>query len=295
MEKSVFVAFIGRPNVGKSSLINELFNSNMLIVSRKPQTTRNRIALIKTLNNHQFVFYDTPGIFKAKNVLGKKMTNSINYAISDVDCAVFVVEPKNLKSNFFIEEKKLIEKLRYVNIPTILAINKIDLIKNKVDLIPIVKKYNDLFKFSATVFVSAKLKQGFDILLSEIEKHEVECNHFFPEEMKTDKSNEFFISEIFRQKLLLNLNKEIPHYITVEVEKIKKLKFGLTISVIIYCTKKNHKGIVIGKNGLLLKKIATESRMAMEEFFDCSVNLKCWVKVKEKWENNEKFLNYLGF
>lgn len=292
MEKSAFVAVVGRPNVGKSSLINGLVNKEILIVSKKAQTTRNKIAAIKTEGEEQFVFFDTPGLFKPRDALGSRMVKSISGAISDVDCAVLVVEPK---TKIFLSEQSLIKKLKLSKVPTILVINKTDLIKNKASLIPVAKFYNNMMDFERIVFVSAKLKEGFSDLMEGIKKYEIQCHHFFPENMAIDKSEEFVVSEIFRQKLLLNLNEEVPHNLAVEVEHFKQTKFGLAISVIIYCSKSNHKGIVIGKNGLLLKKIATESRLAMERFFGCVVNLSCWVKVKPRWKNNEGFLNHLGF
>lgn len=293
MEKSVFVAVVGRPNVGKSSLVNGLLNKEVSIVSKKPQTTRNKIAAIKTIGESQFVFFDTPGLFRARDALGNRMVKAVGGAIGDVDCAILVVEPK---TKVLLAEQKLIERIKLANVPTILAINKIDLIKNKAGLIHVAKFYNEqVFNgFCATVFISAKLKQGFESLMVEVKKHEVQSVHFFPDDMTIDKSEEFVASEIFRQKLLLNLNQEVPHNVVIEVEHFKKIKFGLDISLVIYCIKSSHKGIVIGKNGLLLKKIATESRLAMQNFFGCGVNLSCWVKVKPKWKNNENFLNRMG-
>ncbi len=287
MKKTVFAAFVGRPNVGKSSLINCLVGKDISIVSKKPQTTRNKIAGIKTLGLEQFVFFDTPGLFKFSDILGKRMVKSIKEAILDVDCGVLVVEPK-FKIND--AEKKIIETFYVKKIPLILAINKIDIIKNKTNLAAIVQLFNENFKFDAVVFVSAKNKDGLNTLLLEISKFEVESEHFFPSDFKTDKSDQFIVSEIFRQKLLLNLDKEIPHSLMVEVDYFKKTKTNLQISVIIYCLKENHKGIIVGKKGLLIKKIATESRKAIEHFFNCKVYLKCWVKVKLKLNENDQFL-----
>ena len=293
MKKSVFVAVVGRPNVGKSSLVNGLLNKEISIVSQKPQTTRNKIAAIKTIGESQFVFFDTPGLFKARDVLGNRMVKAVGGAINDVDCVVLVVEPK---AKISPAELDLIDKIKSAKVPAILAINKIDLIKNKANLIPVAKAYNDQIPtgFHATVFLSVKAKQGFDSLMFEVQKHQVQGVHFFPDDMLTDKTDEFNASEIFRQKLLLNLKQEVPHNLIVEVDSFKKTKTSLNISIVIYCAKTSHKGIVIGKEGLLLKKIATESRLAMQLFFECDVNLKCWVKVKPKWKNNEKFLIKMG-
>lgn len=286
----MFVAFVGRPNVGKSSLINGLLKSDFLIVSSKSQTTRNKIAAIKTQGEEQLIFFDTPGFFKARDLLGKKMVKAVDVAVCDVDVAIFVVEPL---AKISISERILLDKLKKLKLPVVLAINKIDLIKHKAELAFVVEFYCNLFKFDAVVFVSAKNGQGFSDLLFEIKKHEVECVHFFPSNMKTDKSEKFIASEIFRQNLLLNLNQEVPHSLVVEADEFKRNKFGLKISVIVYCSKLSHKGIIIGKNGLVLKKIAMQSRRKMEKFFNCRVDLRCWVKVKQKWKQNEKFLSSL--
>ncbi len=291
-KKTVFVAFVGRPNVGKSSLINGLVGKEISIVSHKPQTTRNKIAAIKTVKNEQFVFFDTPGMFKARDVLGKKMVKSVDYAIGDVDCCVFVVEPR---AEIFDLELRLIEKIKSARVPTILAINKIDLVEDGSILDQIVRQHGAVFEFSAVVFVSAKLKQGFCDLTTEIKKFEIVSPHFFPSDMMIDKSEEFVVTEVFRQKILLNLNQEVPHSVVVEVTRFKKTSYGIQIYLIVYCSKQSHKGIIIGKNGLLLKKIATQSRLSLERFFGCRVYLQCWVKVKPNWKKNEGFLNSLGF
>lgn len=290
MEKTVFVAFVGRPNVGKSSVINSLVDNEVLIVSNKAQTTRNKIAAIQTNGDEQFVFFDTPGFFKARDLLGRKMLKAIDLAVSDVDVLVFVVEPK---MEISIAEKNLINKFKKLNMPVILAINKIDLVKNKSELALVVSNFSSFFVFNSVVFVSAKNRCGFSDLISEIRKYEVECAHFFPDNMVTDKSDQFIASEVFRQNLLLNLREEIPHSLIVEVDEFKRNKFGLKISVVVYCSKYSHKGIVIGKNGSVLKKVATQSRKKMENLFNCRVILNCWVKVKPKWKQDEKFLKIL--
>lgn len=296
-QKTVFVAFVGRPNVGKSSLINGLVGTEISVVSHKPQTTRNKIAAIKTIDNEQFVFFDTPGMFKARDVLGEKMVQSVNYAIGDVDCCVFVVEPwkEIFDKEIFDLELQLIEKIKLAKVPSILVVNKIDLVKDSSILNHIIKQYGAVFEFSSFVFVSAKLKQGFCDLMSEIKKFEVVSPHFFPSDMVIDKSEEFVVAEVFRQKILLNLNQEVPHSVVVQVVRFKKTSYGIQIYLIIYCSKQSHKGIIIGRNGSLLKKIATQSRLSLERFFGCRVYLQCWVKVKPNWKKNVGFLNSLGF
>ncbi len=276
--KTVFVAVVGKPNVGKSSLINALVGKKITIVSKKPQTTRNRIFGVLTKNLEQYVFLDTPGL-------------TVKDSVSSVDLIVMVVEPNDKISK---AETHFISNFQHSQIPVILVINKIDLISNKSKLMDIISKYNNIYEFKSTFLISVLFKDGLEDLMQEIRKYLIYSDHFFPDDMVTDRSESFIAAEILREKLLTNMHEEIPHGTAVLTEKIREKGNILDIDCLIYCLRPNHKGMIIGKNGKMLKKIATEARLDMENFFKCRVNLKCWVKVKDDWKNKDNYLKILG-
>ena len=290
-KKTAFVAIVGKPNVGKSSLINSLVGEKIAIVSNRPQTTRNRIVGVVTHGLEQHVFLDTPGLFKAKDMLGRNMTKIVKDSVNDVDLILMVVEPTIKISK---AEEDFIKRFKLLNIPVVLVINKIDLVANKTYIMKVIEVYNNAYDFNAIVPISAMCNEGLSDLMTEIKKYQIESEHFFPDDMITDKSERFLASEILREKLLLNIRDEIPHGVAVLTEKMKERNNCLDIECLIYCYRFNHKGIIIGKNGSMLKKIATQARLDMEKFFKCRVNLKCWVKVKDNWKNQSSVLNMLG-
>ena len=289
--KTVFVAVVGKPNVGKSSLINALVGKKITIVSKKPQTTRNRIFGVLTKNLDQYVFLDTPGLFNAKDKLGQNMVKTVKDSVSSVDLIVMVVEPNDKISKL---ETQFINNFHHSQIPVILVINKIDLVPNKSKMIDIISKYNNIYEFESTFLISALLKDGLEDLMEEIQKYLIDSNHFFPDDIFTDRSEHFIAAEILREKLLMNLRQEIPHGTAVLTEKIRETPNILNIDCLIYCLRPSHKGKKKKKNGRMLKKIATEARLDMEIFFKCRVNLKCWVKVKDDWKNRDSYLKILG-
>lgn len=290
-KKTAFVAIVGKPNVGKSSLINSLVGEKIAIVSNRPQTTRNRIVGIFTNGSEQYVFLDTPGLFKAKDMLGQNMAKIAKDSVNDVDLVLMVVEPTIQISK---AEEDFIKRFKSSNMPIVLVINKIDLVVNKTDIMKVIEVYSNAYDFDAIVPISAMNNEGMSDLMLEIKKYQIESEHFFPDDMITDKSERFLASEILREKLLLNVRDEIPHGVAVLTEKMKERKNCLDIECLIYCYRFNHKGIIIGKNGNMLKKIATQARLDMEKFFKCKVNLKCWVKVKDNWKNQGSVLKMLG-
>ena len=224
-------------------------------------------------------------------MLGQNMTKIVKDSVNDVDLILMVVEPTTKISK---AEEDFIERFKLLNIPVVLVINKIDLVANKTDIMKVIEVYNNAYDFNAIVPISAMLNEGISDLMSEIKKYQIESEHFFPDDMITDKSERFLASEILREKLLLNIRDEIPHGVAVLTEKMKERKNCLDIEYLIYCCRFNHKGIIIGKNGSMLKKIATQARLDMEKFFKCRVNLKCWVKVKDNWKNQSSVLKMLG-
>lgn len=293
-QKSAFIAIVGRPNVGKSSLLNRMLGQKIAIVSSKPQTTRTRIMGVLTQNDDQLVFIDTPGMHKPRTSLGKYMVKSINESVSGVDACLLVVEADTPISE---TEKKLIEKFRSMELPAILAINKTDTLKDKQLLMKQILEYSSLYDFEAVVPVSAQDGNNVDELIEELKKLTREGGHFFEEDALTDQSERSLAAEMIREKLLRLLDKEIPHGTAVVVEKMKQREDSgiFDIDAVIYCERESHKGIIIGKGGQTLKKISTYARQDMERFFDCKVNLKTWVKVKEDWRNRDGLLHSFGF
>ena len=293
-KKSAFVAIVGRPNVGKSSILNRLLGTKIAIVSSKPQTTRTRITGVLTEGDVQLVFVDTPGMHKPKNSLGKYMVRSVSESIGGVDCALLVVEAGHEPGE---TEKKLIEKIKSLGIPAILAINKIDTIREKEQLMTEILRYSSLFDFDAVVPVSAQDGSGLSDLKDELKKQAMEGGHFFGDDTLTDQPERVLASEMIREKILRLCDKEIPHGIAVVIEKMRMRdgKDILDVEATIYCERETHKRILIGKNGSMLKKISSYARQDMERFFDCKVYLQTWIKVKEDWRNSIQLMRNFGY
>jgi len=293
-DKSAFIAIVGRPNVGKSSILNRMLGQKIAIVSSKPQTTRTRIMGVLTEAETQLVFIDTPGIHKPRTELGKYMVRSVNESVSGVDACMLVTEAGKAIAD---TELKLIERFKTMCIPAILAINKIDTIKDKSDLMLQIARYSQKYSFDAVVPVSAQTGSGIDQLKDELKNLAQEGGHLFDEDTLTDQPERVLAAEMIREKMLRLLDKEIPHGIAVVVERMRNRddKNIIDIDATIYCERDSHKGIIIGKQGSMLKKIGTYARQDMESFFNCKVNLTMWVKVKEDWRNREGLLHSFGF
>lgn len=293
--KTEFIAIVGKPNVGKSSLLNRILGQKVSIVSKKPQTTRTRIMGVYTQDEVQLVFIDTPGLHKPRTNLGEYMVKSVKDSISGVDTCLLVV---NAGEKVLPSDLEFIDKFKCSNIPAVLAINKIDLVTDKTFIIEQIKEYSKMFSFEAVVPLSAKTGDGVSELVDELKKLAVPSEHFFDKDALTDQPERIVAAEIIREKILRLTDKEIPHGIAVVVERMKdrKNKSEITdIDAVIYCEKNSHKGIIIGKNGSMLKKIGTYARKDMESFFSCKINLNIWVKVKEDWRNRESILRSLGY
>lgn len=291
--KTAFIAIVGCPNVGKSSILNALLGQKVAIVSDKPQTTRTRIMGVLTQGETQLVFTDTPGFHRPHNKLGEKMMQAVSDGISGVDACLFVVEAQGKLRE---AEKELIEKFRQQHMPVILAINKIDTVPVKTDLMSRILELSQVYDFEAVVPVSALKRDGLDDLLVEMNKIAQPSMHFFPDDTLTDQPERVLASEIIREKMLRLLEREIPHGVAVSIEKMRERtdKDIMDIEAVIYCEKESHKGIIIGKKGAMLKQISTYARQDMERFFDCKINLQCWVKVKEGWRNREGLIHNFG-
>lgn len=291
--KTAFIAIIGKANVGKSSILNRLLGQKIAIVSSKPQTTRTRImGVLTTDDNVQLVFTDTPGYHKPRTKLGEKMVKAVSDSLDGVDACLLVVEPEG---NLSEAETELIKKIKSGNHPAVLAINKIDTVRNKEMLMGRIAEISALCDFKAVVPVSAQDGSGLNILLEELKSLAFPSEHFFPDDTLTDQPERVLAGEIIREKMLRLLDKEIPHGTAVSIEKMHERNDGIMdIEAVIYCEKESHKGIIIGKNGSMLKKISTYARQDMEKFFDCHINLKCWVKVKEGWRNREGLIHNFG-
>lgn len=293
MTKTAFISIVGCPNVGKSSLLNRMLGQKVAIVSNKPQTTRTKIMGVLTNADTQLVFTDTPGFHKPKNKLGEKMIKAVGDSISGVDAVLFVVEPEG---ELRAAEKELIERFKREKLPVVLAINKVDTVAEKEKLMAKILEMSSLYNFEAVVPVSAIKGTNMDELVSELEKLAEESVFFFPEDTLTDQPERVIAAEIIREKILRNLDKEIPHGTAVSIEKMREREDGgiMDIDAVIYCEKDSHKGIIIGKKGAMLKKISTRAREDMERFFCCKINLQCWVKVKEGWRNKEGLIHNFG-
>lgn len=294
MTKSAFVAIVGKPNVGKSSLLNLLVGEKIAIISDKPQTTRTRITGVLTEGETQLVFIDTPGLHKPKNKLGDYMVKQVTDSVGDVDCAVFVTDPLGEVTE---AEKQLIENIRQLHLPAILVINKIDTLQNKEDMVKKMVTISGMYDFEEVVPISVYQKDGTELLLKLIQDQAQEGPHFFPNDTLTDQPEKVIVAEIIREKVLRNMRDEIPHGTAVVIERMRERpgKDIMDIDATILCEKSSHKGMIIGKQGSMLKKIASQSRQEIEIFLETRVNLQCWVKIREDWRNSEFSIRDLGF
>ncbi|MEE0945463.1 MAG: GTPase Era [Acutalibacteraceae bacterium] len=301
--KSAFIAILGRANVGKSSLLNAIIGQKVAIVSDKPQTTRTRIMGVYTKDENQLVFVDTPGFHRPHNLLGEQMIKAVDSGMSDVDAALLVVDaaPKFKSDSEEIPpaEQALIDEITKRKLKAILVINKIDVLENKEDILKIIELYNKAHNFEAVIPLSAKTKDGVNILVDECIKYTVNAPHYFDSQDVTDQTDEVMICEIIREKMLHKLQKEIPHGVAVCIDRFfeKDSADGepiLNIDATIYCEKESHKGIIIGKNGSMLKKIGTFSRIEIEKFYGIKAVLRLWVKVKEDWRNRQGIIHTFG-
>ena len=292
IKKSAMITILGRPNVGKSTLTNQLVGEKVAIVSNKPQTTRNRICGILNRGDTQLVFMDTPGFHKPRTRLGDYMVNVVNEAVSGVDAILLLVEPV---ANVGAQETELIAQLRAGNVPAVLVINKIDTVE-KPELLAVIAAYSEVFDFAAVIPVSAKTGEGLDLLLDEVCRFAPEGPQLFPDDMVTDQPDRQIIAEIVREKLLWCLEREIPHGTAVEITRFTQRDNGtIDIDATIYCEKSSHKGIIIGKGGEMLKKISTMARNDCERYMGEKVYLQTWVKVKENWRDSEFLIRNFGY
>lgn len=290
--KTAMITIAGRPNVGKSTLTNYLVGEKIAIVSNKPQTTRNRICGIVTKSDTQLVFVDTPGYHKARTKLGDYMVNVTKNSIADVDLTVMLVEPI---ASIGPQEQGLIEQLQASNCPAVLAINKIDSVE-KDTLLEVIALYAQAASFAAIIPISAKTGDGIDALLVECEKYAVESPFLFPEDSTTDQPERQVMAEIIREKLLWCLDREVPHGTAVEITTFSERDSGIIdIDATIYCEKASHKGIIIGKQGAMLKKISSMARADCEKFMGTKVYLTTWVKVKENWRDSDFLIRNFGY
>lgn len=293
--KNAFVTIVGRPNVGKSSLLNALVGEKIAAVSNKPQTTRTKITGVLNKENTQYVFIDTPGMHKAKNKLSEHMLKTITDSVADVDIGLLVVDcTKPITQG----EREIINGFSNKS-KVILIMNKIDLIDDKAQLINKINEYSQLYNFIEIIPVSVLESDGLDLIMKAVDSFAVEGPHYFPKDMLTDQPEKVIMAEIIREKALNNLNEEIPHGIAVTIEELSERdnRAGeaiLDISAVIYCERESHKRIVIGKNGSMLRTIGSDARADLEEFFQIKVNLQCWVKVKEGWRNREGLIKNFG-
>ena len=293
MTKTAFVAIVGCPNVGKSSLLNRMLGQKVAIVTQKPQTTRTRIMGVLTEGETQLVFTDTPGYHRPKTKLGEKMIKAVGDGITGVDACLFVTEPEG---DIRETELELLKRLKAEKSPVVLAINKIDTVKQKEAIMEKIVKFTSEFDFEAVVPVSALKNENVDLIIEELNKLTYESVHFFPDDTLTDQPERVLAGEIIREKMLLLLDKEVPHGVAVSIEKMRERSDGniMDVEAIIYCERESHKGIIIGKKGDMLKKISSRARVDMENFFQCKINLQCWVKVKEGWRNREGLIHNFG-
>ena len=293
IKKSGIITICGRPNVGKSTLTNAFVGEKVAIVTNKPQTTRNRICGIRTRGESQFVFVDTPGLHKARTRLGDYMVDVVKQSVSDVDAVLLVVEPI---ANIGEPERQLMERMKALGCPAVLAINKADTLEQKEKLLEVMELYSQACDFDAVVPISAKTGQGVEELLDVLEKYLPEGPQLFPDDMTSDQPERQMMAEILREKLLLCLDKEIPHGTAVEITRFAERDDEvIEVEATIYCEKNSHKGIIIGKGGAMLKKVSTLARQDMERFMGTKVYLQTWVKVKENWRDNPAAIQNFGY
>ncbi|MGL5259859.1 MAG: GTPase Era [Lachnospiraceae bacterium] len=290
-KKSGFVTLIGRPNVGKSTLMNCLIGQKIAITSDKPQTTRNKIQTVYTCDEGQIVFLDTPGIHKAKNKLGSYMVNVAKRTMDDVDVVLWLVEPSTFIG---AGERHIIEQLKGCKQPIILVINKIDTVKNE-EILRFIDKYRKELDFAEIVPVSALKAKNTEVLIQCIMKYLPYGTPFYDEDTVTDQPERQIVSELIREKLLRSLEEEIPHGVAVAIDSMKFQKGSCRIDATICCERESHKRIIIGKDGSMLKKVGTSARIEIEKFLDLKVNLKLWVKVKKDWRDSDFLLKNFGY
>ena len=292
IKKTAMITIAGRPNVGKSTLTNALVGEKIAIVSPKPQTTRNRICGVLNQDGTQFVFLDTPGLHKARTRLGDYMVKVVRESVADVDAVCLLVEPI---ANIGGPEQTLIDRIKEEKLPAVLVINKIDTVEKDV-LLSVMDVYSAAHAFDAIIPISAQRKDGLEILMKQLQTYAAEGPQLFPDGMTTDQPERQIAAEIVREKLLRNLDKEVPHGIAVEVTKFSERDNGIIdLHVTIYCEKASHKGIIIGKNGAMLKKISTHAREDIERFMGAKIYLETWVKVKENWRDNLNYVRSFGY
>ena len=292
IKKSGMISIVGRPNVGKSTLTNALVGEKIAIVSNKPQTTRNRICAVVNRNDCQYVFLDTPGLHKARTKLGDYMVNVVKQSVADVDAILLLVEPI---PHIGGPEAELIGRIKQLGVPSVLVINKIDTVE-KEELLAVMQTYGQAHEFNAILPISAKKGEGVDELLDMLAEFLPEGPRLFPEDMVTDQPERQVCAEIIREKLLLCLDKEIPHGTAVEVTHFSERDNEIIdLDATIYCEKASHKGIIIGKGGAMLKKISTLARTDIEAFMGTKVFLQTWVKVKENWRDNINLIHNFGY
>jgi len=299
MKKTAFIAIVGCPNVGKSTILNALLGEKVAIVSPKPQTTRTRIMGVLTEENRQFVFTDTPGLHRPRTKLGAHMAKAVRDGMDGVDACLLVVDAngKALRE----QEEQLLADFKRQGMPVVLALNKIDLIANRDDLALRIVQFSQVYDFTAVVPLSATKDKNMDALRSELnglfETLELPNSFFFPEDTLTDQPERVLAAELLREQLLRNLEQEIPHGVAVVIEKMREREGRddlMDIEATIFCERETHKGMIIGKQGAMLKKISSAARWSLERFLGCQVNLQCWVKVKEDWRNREGLIRGFG-
>ena len=293
IKKSGIITICGRPNVGKSTLTNALVGEKVAIVTNKPQTTRNRICGVRTRGESQFVFVDTPGLHKARTRLGDYMVNVVKESVADVDAVMLLVEPI---PNVGAPEEQLIARIKTLRCPAVLVINKVDTLDKKEKLLEVIQTYEQAHQFQAVVPISAKTGEGVDELLDVLEGYLPQGPQLFPEDMTSDQPERQMMAEILREKLLLCLDKEIPHGTAVEITRFAERDDEVVeVEATIYCEKNSHKGIIIGKGGSMLKKVSTLARQDMERFMGTKIYLQTWVKVKENWRDNPAAIQNFGY
>ena len=292
IKKTAMITIAGRPNVGKSTLTNALVGEKIAIVSSKPQTTRNRIYGVVNKDDTQYIFLDTPGLHKARTRLGDYMVKVVKESVADVDAVCLLVEPI---AKIGAPEQTLIDRLKEQKIPAVLVINKIDTIEKEA-LLEVMAVYSAAHEFDAIIPISAERKDGLDILMEQLAKYAADGPQLFPDGMTTDQPEKQVVAEIVREKLLRNLDKEIPHGTAIEVTRFTERENGIIdLDVTIYCEKSSHKGIIIGKNGAMLKRISSHAREDIERFMGTKVYMETWVKVKENWRDNLNYIRSFGY
>ena len=292
-KKSGFVTLVGRPNVGKSTLMNHLIGQKIAITSHKPQTTRNRIRTVYTDERGQIIFLDTPGIHKAKNKLGEYMVNVAEHTLKEVDLILWLVEPTTFIG---AGERHIAQELSQSKIPVLLVINKIDQVKKQEEILTFIAAYKDLCPFAEIVPLSALKDQNTDLLLELIFKYLPEGPQFYDEDTVTDQPMRQIAAELIREKALRLLDDEIPHGIAVVIDRMKERENGMMdIEASIICERESHKGIIIGKGGGMLKRIGTEARREIEQMMETRVNLQLWVKVRREWRDSELYMKNYGY